>query len=714
MTRILTLLITISIFTTKAQKTLDLYSIATDYSLYPLSASNIAWIPSTTKLAYSLDAHKLELLNIPSFKKQLIISLSQLNYLIDSLRKIHPINKFTLHYLPTLIWIDQFSFTFNFQRYYFLYNLHSRKLTLIHQLPEKAESPDFCKENLLIAYLYNNNLYILQNGEEIAVTKETNPNIRMCNFVHREEFGIKKGTFWSPKGNYLAFYRMDETDVTNYPLIDITQRIATVIPEKYPMVGMNSHYVTLGIYDINKKQTIYVQTGEPRDQYLTSVTWSPDEKFIYIGLLNREQNYLKVNQYSAITGALVKTLFEETSTKYVEPLHQLYFIPGNNNEFLWLSQRDGYSHIYHYNTNGQQLRQITRGKWVVRKILGFDHKGQYVFIEANKETPIEWHLYKVRIKDGYTVRFTSISGVHEGMFDYTGKYCFSQFSNLHTPAQLSVFDEKGTAINTIHKSSNPLKNYSMPQISIFSIFNSEGIELFCRLITPPQMQSDRKYPLILYVYGGPHSQLITNSWLGNADLFLIYLAQKGYIVFSLDNRGTAYRGFEFESAIFRNLGKIESIDQMEGIRYLTKKPFIDTNRIGVYGWSYGGYMAIRLMLDYPEIFKIGVAGGPVCDWKYYEIMYGERYMGTPQNNPIGYEETSLLNKISNLKGHLLIIHGAIDPIVVWQHSLLLLEHSINAKKHIDYFVYPTDKHGVKWQNIGHLYEKIYLYFKKFL
>lgn len=696
-----------------AQKILDLQSIFSDITLYPRQASHVAWIPETSELSYCTDYKTLEKIKIPSLQKEIITQVHLLNNLLDSLANVVPLKKITLRYLPTIQWINKHAFVFHTHNMFFLFNVPFRKLELLHQLPEDAESIDFCKENKLVAYTRGNNLFIMRDGHEIAITNETDPNVRMCNYVHREEFGIKKGTFWSPLGNYLAFYRMDETDVTNYPLVDITQRIATIVPEKYPMAGMNSHYVTLGVYDLHTGNTVFMQTGEPRDQYLTSVTWSPDEKFVFIGLLNREQNHFKLNMYDARTGKMLKTIFEEKSEKYVEPLHPLFFIPGRNNEFLWLSQRDGYMHIYHYDTSGRLIRQLTRGRWMVREIIGFNNNGKYVYFRANRESPIEWHLYRLEIKTGQIILFTPIEGVHQGNFDPSGKYCFSQFSNLTTPSQLSIFNE-GKLVTTLLKSENPLKNYAMPEISIIPLKNSQGDVLYARLITPPHLTTTNKYPVIVYVYGGPHVQLVTRSWLADAELFLIYLAQKGYVVFTLDNRGSAYRGFEFETATFRNLGSVECIDQYEGIKYLKTLPFIDTNRIGVYGWSYGGYMTIRLMLEFPDVFKVGVAGGPVCDWKYYEVMYGERYMGTPQNNPEGYERASLLNKISSLKGRLLVIHGAMDPVVVWQHSLMLLVHAINEKKHIDYFVFPTDKHGVKWQNYTYLYEKIYQYFETFL
>jgi len=700
--------------TTAQTKKLDAYSIASNPALYPQSIRIIDWIPETDAIAFSKDMRSLEKKTYPSKKSETIVTLDELNALLQPFVSELDRNSAQLRRFPAPLWKNKDMFLFQHADMYFSYSILSKKVEKLNSWPAGVESHDFCTENNIMAYTRDKNLFISVNGKEIAVTNETDPNIKMCNYVHREEFGISKGTFWSPKGTYLAFYRMDETDVTDYPLVDVTTRIAEQRPEKYPMAGMASHYVTLGVYHIQNGKTVYLSTGIPREQYLTSVSWSPDEKYVFVGLLNRDQNHLKLNMYNAATGDYIKTLFEEKSDKYVEPLHPLYFLPNSTDKFLWMSQRDGFMHLYLYDINGTLINRITKGPWIVLDVLGFDQNGTTVFIHSTKESPIEQHIYSVNLKSGAMVKISGDPGSHSGLISSSGRFCVDEYSSLSIVSQTEVKDAGGKQIEILQENIDQLKSYNMPSTEVFTIKNSEGTDLYCRLIKPADFDATKKYPVIIYVYGGPHAQLVTNSWLGGAGLFLNYLAQEGFLVFSLDNRGSSNRGFEFETSIHRNLGVKEVEDQMEGVTYLKSLPYVDTDRIGVHGWSYGGYMTINMMLSSPETFKVGVAGGPVCDWQYYEVMYGERYMGTPENNARGYDRANLVNKASNLEGRLLMIHGAVDPVVVWQHSLMFLEESINAKKQVDYFVYPTEEHNVGWGSRGHLHEKIYRYFKDFL
>jgi dipeptidyl-peptidase 4 len=694
---------------------LDPYSITTSFELYPNRIWIMDWIPQSNDIAISKDMRVLQRISFPSKKTSEIVTLSQLNDQFDELAKEKNIEEISkLRRLPSPQWKDKNSFVFEHNNMYFQFDVDEKKLRRLNTWSEDAKSIDYCQANDAVAFIKEKNLHISIKGKEIAVTNETEDGIRFCDYVHREEFGIKKGTFWSPNGNCLAFYRMDERDVTDYPLVDVTARVAEYVPEKYPMAGMASHYVTLGVYHLSTNTTVYMKTGEPKEQYLTAITWSPDEKYVFMGLLNREQNHLKMNMYDALSGEYLKTLFEEKSEKYVEPLNPLHFLPGSNTDFLWLSQQDGYMHLYHYNTSGKLIKQLTKGEWVVTDLLGFDQKGEHVFIHSTKESPIEQHVYSVQLKTGKINKITKEKGTHAGSVSQTGEYVIDSYSSTSMASKYQVLSSQGKHIETLLENADHLKGYAMPSTEIFTIKNSEGTDLYCRLIKPHDFDPKSKYPVIIYVYGGPHAQLITDSWLGGAGLFLNYLAQEGFLVFTLDNRGSANRGYDFETALHRNMGSVEIDDQLEGVNYLKSLPYVDSQRIGVHGWSYGGYLTIGMMLREPDLFKVGVAGGPVTDWKYYEIMYGERYMGTPENNPEGYEKASLLNKVDRLSGRLLIIHGAVDPVVVWQHSLMFLEKSIEAKKLVDYFVYPTEEHNVGWGNRGHLHEKIYRYFKDFL
>jgi dipeptidyl-peptidase-4 len=555
-----------------------------------------------------------------------------------------------------------------------------------------------------------NNLYYAVGGKIKQITFDEGPGIVNGQTVHRNEFGISKGIFWAPTGDKLAFYRKDESMVTDYPLVNIDTRIAEIENTKYPMAGMTSEQVTLGVYNLADGSTVFMQTGEPKEQYLTSVSWGPDGNYIYIGLLNRDQNHLKLNKYNTSSGEFVATLFEEIHPKYVEPEDPMYFNPENKDEFIWVSERDGYNHLYlHSTTDGALLHQLTEGPWVVTDFLGFfgDRK---VYFLGTKESPLEQNIYSVDLKTYEITRISPDHGTHNAFISKNGKFILDAYSSTDVSREYKLLDHKGKVVRILQEDRNPLADYALGEMSIFTIKSENDSDLYCRMIKPVGFDASKKYPVFIYVYGGPHAQLISDSWLGGARLFLYYMAQKGFVVFTLDNHGTANRGRDFEQSIFRNLGSIEVHDQMLGVEYLKSLPFVDPDRMGVDGWSYGGFMIISMMLKNPGVFKVGVAGGPVIDWKYYEVMYGERYMGTPQSNPEGYKNSSLLNYVDDLQGKLMIIHGTSDPVVMWQNSLQFLKKAIEANKQIDYFVYPGHGHNVRGVDRSHLYEKISNYF----
>lgn len=675
-------------------------------AIYPASVSQLQWIGNTSDYVYA--------------KKQGIYKVGAKNGTENLLFDLDVLNKSmnatgydSLRRLPRLNFYGDQNCRFNHSNNYFDYNFNEGTLNWINSVPDTAENIDFEKDTRFIAFTSGNNVFISIDGKTIQVTNDSDPEIVNGQTVHRVEFGIQKGLFWSPESKKLAFYRKDETMVTDYPLVQINSRIADIENTKYPMAGMTSHEVTLGVYDLESEKTVFMKTGKPADQYLTSVTWDPSGEFIYIALLNREQNKLQLNKYNANNGDFVMTLFTEESTKYVEPEHGLYFIPGQPDKFIWQSERDGWNHLYLYNTKGEQLSQITKGDWVVTGLMGY-YPGDYIWFMGTQESPLQKNLYKVKIGSDKITRITPDHGTHRVIIDKKGKYIIDIYSNTEKSREYKLLNSKGKTIRVIKDDIKPLAEYNLGETSIFTLSSESGDDLYCRMIKPMDFDSTKKYPVIVYVYGGPHAQLITDSWLGGAGLFLNYLAQNGYIVFTLDNRGTANRGRDFEQAIHRNLGEKEMADQMVGVNYLKSLPYVDSERIGVDGWSYGGFMTINLMLTNPGVFKVGIAGGPVIDWKYYEVMYGERYMDTPDENPEGYKKTSLLNKVDNLEGKLLIIHGTMDPTVVWQHSLQFLQHAVDKDKDIDYFVYPGHGHNVRGVNRAHLYKKILSYFNDYL
>ncbi len=552
-------------------------------------------------------------------------------------------------------------------------------------------------------------------------------NVVLGESVHRNEFGINGGLFWSPKNNKLAFYRMDQSMVVDYPLVNTRAREAEPMPIKYPMAGMQSHWVTVGVYEPASGKLVYLNTARDttvheREMYLTNIAWSPDERYVYIAKVNREQNHMWLEQYDATTGAFMKVLFEETNPRYVEPCEPMMFTPKGD-QFLWFSMRDGYKHLYLYNADGSLVKQVTKGEYEVEEFIQFDRKGENIFVYANRDNLAGRDAYRVSLKDGKMWRLTLDRGTHSVVLNEDGTSFVDVYSSVEVPARAmwnSVkYGKNGQfskhTAHEFYRAENPMKDYAMPTVKLGTIKAADGkTDLYYRLITPPDMKPGEKYPTLVYVYGGPHSQLVTDSWLAGGNLYFLRLAQQGYVVFTLDNRGTDNRGFEFESCTHRHLGEIEMADQMEGVKFLQSLPYVDKDRMGVEGWSFGGFMTITMKLAHPEVFKVGCAGGPVIDWKWYEIMYGERYMDTPQENPEGYEANSLLNKAKNLEGRLLVIQGAEDNTVVPQHSTEFIERCINNYKQVDYFAYPHHEHNVLGRERLHLYQKMFQYYEDFL
>jgi dipeptidyl-peptidase-4 len=570
-------------------------------------------------------------------------------------------------------------------------------------------------DNQTFAFTAKNNLFVNKNGKTIAITNDTDENIlNGASNVHRNEFGIDTGIFPAPNSESVAFYRMDQSMVADYPIIDWSVTPAVNHNIKYPMAGQTSHQVTLGIFNIKNQSTTFLKIEGEKDQYLTAVTWSPDSKYIFVGVLNRGQNHLTMNQYDAATGDFVKTLFEETSDKYVEPQHPLTFFPNSNTDFIWQSQRTGYNHLFHYSLEKGLVAQITKGDWLVTDILGFNEKKKEIYFTSTKETPLEKHLYKINWVNFKMQRLDAAEGIHVGVLSSDGNHLYDMYSNANTPRVANIINTNTLKSNTILTAENPLKNYQRPEIKNVTLKADDGTPLYGKIILPTNFDASKKYPVIVYLYNGPHLQLITNSFPASGNLWYEYMAQNGYIIFTMDGRGSANRGMKFEQAVFRNLGTTEMNDQMKGIDYLKSLPYVDSERMGIHGWSFGGFMTTSFMLRHPEVFKVGVAGGPVIDWSMYEIMYGERYMDTPQENPQGYAKANLLDKVQNLKGKLLMIHGAQDDVVVWQHSVKFIKSAVDNGVQVDYFVYPGHPHNVIGKDRVHLMQKVTDYFDLYL
>lgn len=590
------------------------------------------------------------------------------------------------------------------------YDIKNNKLKIGNSRPAQGQNVDYNKASDFYAFTFQQGLYIKKfNGDEVLVA-QGNDSIVYGESVHRQEFGISNGTFWSPNGTYLAFYRMDQSMVTQYPVFDLSTTPATMKNIYYPMAGAKSHHVTLGVFDLETSKVTYLKTGGDPEHYLTNVTWSPDEKIIYIAEINRDQNHTTFNAYDAASGQLISALYEEKSNQYTEPLEPFTFIPASSNLFITKSKRDGWNSLYLYNTDGTLVRQLTSGVEVSGPI-SFDVSNKNVYFQGIPPNSIDVHLFKTEINTGKTTMLTSGPGLHQALQSYDGSYMFDKHIAIDKNLTYTVSDASRKKANTIFTASDPLVNYRIGDIHIDTLQTTDGTPLFARTIYPADFDPQKKYPAIIYVYGGPHAQMIRNTRNGQAQLWMQVLANEGFIVFTVDNRGSSNRGMNFENGIHRNLGELEMEDQMLGYDYLISRSYVDEQRIGVHGWSYGGFMTISLMTRQPGKFKTAVAGGPVTDWNMYEIMYTERYMDTPQQNPEGYNKANTFNYIDKLNGPMLLIHGTSDDVVVWQQSLNYIKTCVEKGKQIDYFVYPGHAHNVLGKDRVHLIQKITDYFK---
>ena len=600
-------------------------------------------------------------------------------------------------------------------------NFHTGQVLLDVTLPKDAVARDFNVKSKLTAYTIGGNLYILTpKGESLTVSSDGSTdgsdNIVYGTSVHRDEFGITKGTFWSPDGTKLAFYRMDQSMVPSYPQVDITKRIAETYADHYPMAGETSHQVTVGIYDTATQKTTWMKLVGEKDDYHTNISWAPDGKTLYIFELNRDQNDCRRVAYEAETGNNLGTLYQETHEKYVEPQHGLTFLPWNNQKAVMQSQRDGWNHLYLFDMKTKQLIQLTKGQWVVQEMVGFNTKKKSIIFLGNASDPRRRSAYAVDMK-GKTTLLGEADGVHSVKLSEDGTQLLDHYTSPTVPRSINLVNTAtGKAENLLAATDKwAEQGYKIPEITGGSITAADGkTPLYYRMVKPIDFDPAKKYPTVVYVYGGPHAHNVDASWRWGMRGWEAYMATKGYLLFILDNRGSEWRGREFEQATHRHLGDEEMKDQMKGVEYLKTLPYVDADRLGVHGWSFGGFMTTNLMCTYPDVFKVGVAGGPVIDWKYYEVMYGERYMDTPQQNPEGYESSNLLPKAKNLKGKLQIIFGYNDPTCVAQHTLSFLRAAIDAGTQPDLFTYPGDGHNMYGRDAIHLHERITQYFEDYL
>lgn len=717
------------------------------FNLVPKSMPGLQWWGD---ICVRTDIENIKKIDTKSGKESILVTLEEVN---EALKNGEMPYKLTGHIKPlrtlmaaSLPWGDRNVITFTQyddrtpgQKYMIWYDFSKKKIVNLFNL--QGEGPtnfDFCKENGYMAYTIGNDLYVAHEGDfssmvnpKVTGNQQQEKDVVYGQAVHRNEFGIMKGTFWSPKGTYLAFYRMDQSMVTDYPQVNTTARIAELVPDKYPMAGMTSHKVTVGIYNVKDGKTIYLQAGDPTDRYFTNISWGPDEKSVFVIELNRDQNHAQLVQYDAVSGQKIGVLYEEKHARYVEPQHPLIFLPWDDSQFIYQTQRDGFNHLYLMDTKTklkgewktgkdsedqycEYLKAIplTEGNWLVQDVLGFNAARKEIIIASTEISPLQTNIFSLNVKNGKRTLIGMEDGTHQAKLSASGTYLIDYFTSNNVPREISILPTTGKKGTTLFTATDPLKeNYNLPEITVGTIKAADGeTDLYYRLIKPINFDPNKKYPAIIYVYGGPHAQMIHNTRFYDARGWDLYMAQQGYVMLTVDNRGSDNRGIKFENCTFRHLGTEEMKDQVQGAKFLQSLPYVDADKIGVHGWSFGGFMTTNLMLTYPDIFKVGVAGGPVIDWQFYEVMYGERYMDTPQANPEGYKESNLRLKAGNLKGRLEVIIGGMDPTCVPQHSISFLRACIDAGTHPDFFIYPEDGHNMMGRDRVHLHEHITRYF----
>ncbi len=549
-----------------------------------------------------------------------------------------------------------------------------------------------------------------------VLPESEHPGIVYGKTVSRNEFGITSGVIPSPDGRRLAVYRKDESEVGLFPLFDISTRTGSSKEIRYPMAGMKSEKLSLCICDTEGHILSELKISDfDEERYLTGVSWSPEGKYVFVQVLDRAQHNMHLNMYRASDGEFVRTILSESDSAWVEPLDPLHFIRGSYNFIYRTNTRDGYRNLYLCDTLGR----ISRATPCNADVEYLANDGKYIYYTSAEVSPVENHLYKVGVKGlkaGRPQRLTFEKGWHEIDLAPDCSKFIDRYSSFNVPGVTTVKDSDGDVINHILTALDPLDEYAQCKVELGTVKSADGrFDNYYRFYYPRDFDPTKKYPLIVYVYGGPHSQMVTDSWLGGVRMWEMMMAQKGYAVYVQDNRGTQNRGAEFEKAINGQCGQAEMEDQMEGIRtLLATNPWIDRDRIGVHGWSYGGFMTLTLAASNPGFFKVAVAGGPVIDWKWYEVMYGERYMDTPETNPEGFAKTSLLPKAKDLSGRVLICQGVLDDTVVWEHSLSFVQECIAAGKRVDYFPYPREPHNMRGRARVHLYDKITDYFDCFL
>src|SRR5467141_3372831 len=557
--------------------------------------------------------------------------------------------------------------------------------------------PKISPDGKFVSFVRDHNLWLvnLADGKERVLTQGGTEEIRKgeLDWVYPEELEIKTAYWWSPDSSAIAYLEMDERRVSQYPMVDFSSPSGEAEMERYPTAGGANPIVRVLVVLLNGGEPRAMDAGAETDIYIPRVNWLPDSKQLAIQRLNRAQTRLDLLIADTSTGKM-HTALSENDTNWINLGDDLYFLKDGKG-FLWSSERSGYRHLYLFDVEGKQLAQLTTGEWEVSAIDAIDEPKGLVYFTATEKSPLERQLYRVAFDGTGFTRLTKDAGTHAAVFSPNAAAFYDTYSNTATPQRQDLCRADGSRIAAISENKvAELADYHLSPTEFLTLKSRDGVQLNASIIKPPDFNPQKKYPVLVYTYGGPHAQVVRNVWGGANFLWHQLMAQKGYIIFSLDNRGSAGRGHAFETPLHFRMGAQELSDQRDGAQYLKSLSYVDANRIGIWGWSYGGHMTLHAMFEAGDDFKAGFAGGPVTDWRYYDSIYTERYLGLPQKNEKGYQDSSPVKYASQLKGKLLIAHGAGDDNVHFANTLSVINDLIEAGKYVEVLAFPGRGHGV--------------------
>ena len=595
---------------------------------------------------------------------------------------------------------------------YFVFDRKNKSLTPVFN-EGKIRYATFSDAADKVAFVFENNLYVKKIGEKTATQITSDGKINHIinggtDWVYEEEFGFSRGFQWSPDGEKIAFYRFDETDV---PEFTMTNYRDDAYPEyvtfKYPKVGAKNAAVSVMIYHIDAKMTAKVQIDNPLE-YIPRIVWSKDAGKLIVFNMNRHQNYLQLLAANAKTGKTT-VLLEEKNQYYIDIHDNLTFL-GKGEQFVWTSEKDGWNHVYLYDIGGKEIAQLTKGKWEVTNFYGIDEANGKIYYQAAKDGPIYRHIYEADIKTQKERQLTTQQGTNSAQFSSTFDYFVNTYSTINSPATYTVHNRSGKIVRVIEDNARLAtvqKEVGVLPVEFFDFITSENVKLNGYMIKPANFDKNQKYPVFMYQYSGPGSQQVVDSWRGANYWWFQMLAQQGYLVACVDGRGTGARGEAFKKMTYKQLGHYETIDQIEAAKWLGRLPYADANRIGIFGWSYGGYMSSLAILKGNDVFKAAIAVAPVTNWKWYDTIYTERYMQTSEENPEGYQQNSPVYFADQLKGNYLLVHGMGDDNVHFQNTAEMANALIMANKQFDTYFYPNRNHGIYGGNTRlHLFNKM--------